>query len=76
LLNSLGEYAPAVGVEMNAVNVKFPTVGSRDLIEALPQDHFPKEVVTVERPEREAGCRSPQAVSEARIVSGSGKKAA
>jgi hypothetical protein len=49
LLNSVGEYAPAFGVQMNAVNVKFPTVSARDLIEALPQDHFPEKVVAVER---------------------------
>jgi hypothetical protein len=36
---------------MNAVNVKFPTVAARDLIEGLAQDHFPKEVVAVEQRE-------------------------
>lgn len=55
MLNSLGEYATAFGVEMNAVDVKLPSVAARDLIKALPQDHLPNEVVTVERRERETG---------------------
>jgi hypothetical protein len=48
LLNDFREDSSALGVEMNAVYVELPTVDARDLIKALAQDHFPKQVVTVE----------------------------
>src|ERR1700677_1263868 len=40
---------------MNAINMELPTVYSRDLIEALSQNHFPKNIVAVERSECEMG---------------------
>jgi hypothetical protein len=55
LLNCLHEYSPTLAVEVNAINMELPTIISRDLIEALSQNHFSKHIVAVERSDCEMG---------------------